>query len=43
MIAAIKDITKKQGEHDGDRFFFPNLQEFALGKGEAPKVLTCAI
>lgn len=40
IIAAIKDITKKSKE----RQIFPSKpKEFAIGKGKAPKVLSCAI
>lgn len=43
MITVIKDIPKKLGELDRDKIFFQTLWNFAIGKGEVPKVLTCAI
>lgn len=41
MIVAIKDRPKKQASWRG--IFLPNHKEFAIGKGEASKVLICAI
>lgn len=37
MIAAIKDITKKQGELDGNRFYFSKPSGICFRQGRGPK------